>query len=169
MRPPVCNAGLGACIPPQHSSPQSPEWFGCEHSACPRYILLTVVLALEADCPEFDSNVLRAVLSDFYITSTHWYVLMIEYQVGFAWHLSKIVMIPCELTNLFRQYPLYSFISCSASSTVCIRLDPPLERPIATTSATPLAMSQPGTMSTVSSLGANIRTTSSEPQFADLG
>ena len=35
----------------QHSSPQFPEWFSCEHSTCPRYILLTVVLALEANAP----------------------------------------------------------------------------------------------------------------------
>ena len=60
-----------------------------------------MLFPLEADCPEFDdTSVSRAVLSDFYITSTQSYVLMIEYQVGFAWHLSKMVMIPCKLTNL---------------------------------------------------------------------
>ena len=122
---------------------------------------LQTIMNLES-LAAFDTSVLRAVLSDFYITSTQWYVLMIEYQVGFAWHLSKMVMIPCKLTNLcsFARHVrvhvvlVHQLFRCLDGR---VHLDPPLERLIATTSSPmPLAMSQPRTMSNVSSLGANI-------------
>ena len=98
---------------------------------------------------------------------------MIEYQIGFAWHLSKMVIIPYKLTNLCsfaRHVRVHVLVYQFRFLDGCIHLDPPLEWPIAITSSPmSLAMSQPGTMSTVSSLGANTRTTSSESQFADLG
>ena len=108
-----------------------------------------MLFPLEADCPAFDTSVLRAVLSDFYVASTQWYALMIEYQVG--WHLSKMVMIPCKLTNIctFARHVRihvvlvhwFRFLDGS------IHLDPPLERPIAITSSSMLlAMSQPRTV-----------------------
>jgi hypothetical protein len=72
----------------QHSSPKSPEWLSGEHLACPTtsnsqspYHIHRMLFSLAAGCPEVEASV---VLADFCTTSTRWYVLVMECQVGFC-------------------------------------------------------------------------------------
>jgi hypothetical protein len=72
----------------QHSSPQSPEWLSSEHLACPAtsnsqspYHIHRMLFPPPAGYPKIEASV---VLAHFCTTSTRWYVLVMQCQVGFV-------------------------------------------------------------------------------------